>query len=188
MNERKPQGRRLVALLLTAVMLVSLLPVAVFAADGGSFALMAVTEEGLLIEPAYVSYAQGATVGEALLGSGYTFTGIDTGTVTAVNGTSGSFTLCGAALEDPAAGVTALWLTTNSSQVYGSNLAGLLQKMAQYKADGSGVQSDADAQAAYAAAASGFYGADDAAAGTPASRMPSAIPAALPPARRRFWR
>lgn len=177
MKEKKPQGHRLMALLLAAVMLVSLLPVAVFAADGGSFALLAVTEEGLLIEPAYVSYAQGATVGEALLGSGYTFTGIDTGTVTAVNGTSGSFTLCGAALEDPAAGVTALWLTTNSSQVYGSNLAGLLQKMAQYKADGSGVQSDADAQAAYAAAASGFYGADDAAAATLSAGLGNAMDA-----------
>ena len=51
MKEKTHLGNRLLSVLLTVLMLLSLLPSAALAADTQQIALMAVTQNGFLIEP-----------------------------------------------------------------------------------------------------------------------------------------
>ena len=128
---------------------------------GGSFALMAVTSSGLLIEPCYVSYAAGATVKQALKGSGHTFEGIDSGFISAIDGVVDNYSLYydngGYSLDEPASGVTALWFTTNSAQLYSDDLLDLVLEMTRYNTATNGVKDYTAAKTAYTAAASNFY-------------------------------
>ena len=54
--------KRLMAALLACLMLLSLLPVPAYAADDGRIALLAVTQDGYVIEPEYIGYRSGDTV------------------------------------------------------------------------------------------------------------------------------
>lgn len=78
--------KRLMAALLACLMLLSLLPVPAYAADDGRIALLAVTQDGYVIEPEYIGYRSGDTVKDVLKNSGHTFSGIDSGFITAVDG------------------------------------------------------------------------------------------------------
>lgn len=62
MKEKTHLGNRLLSVLLTFLMLLSLLPSAALAADTQQIALMAVTQDGFLIKPEYVTYHSGDTV------------------------------------------------------------------------------------------------------------------------------
>ena len=66
MKEKTHLGNRLLSVLLTFLMLLSLLPSAALAADTQQIALMAVTQNGFLIEPEYVTYHSGDTVKDEL--------------------------------------------------------------------------------------------------------------------------
>lgn len=66
MKEKTHLGNRLLSVLLTFLMLLSLLPSAALAADTQQIALMAVTQNGFLIEPEYVTYHSGDTVKDVL--------------------------------------------------------------------------------------------------------------------------
>ena len=79
MKEKTHLGNRLLSVLLTFLMLLSLLPSAALAADTQQIALMAVTQNGFLIEPEYVTYHSGDTVKDVLKKSSHTFSGIDSG-------------------------------------------------------------------------------------------------------------
>ena len=157
--------KRLMAALLACLMLVSLLPVRVYAADAGKIALLAVTQDGYVIEPEYMTYHDGDTVKDVLKGSGHTFAGIDSGFITAVDGHVDNYSLHydgdGYQLDAPAKGLTAIWFTTNASQSYGSSLLNLAERMAAYRTATNGVQNYAAAKAAYDAAHSAFYAATD---------------------------
>lgn len=61
MKEKTHLGNRLLSVLLTFLMLLSLLPSAALAADTQQIALMAVTQDGFLIKPEYVTYHSGDT-------------------------------------------------------------------------------------------------------------------------------
>ena len=163
-------GKRLTALLLSCILLLSLLPTAAFAAEEGKIALMAVTADGFLIEPEYISYTTGNTVKDVLKASGHTFSGIDGGFISAIDGRSDNFSLHydgdGYALDASAEKLTAIWFTANANQSYGENLRALAVRMADYNTATNGVKSYAAAQEAYAAAVAGFYAANDAAAAT----------------------
>ena len=58
---------------------------------GGSFYLTASTATATIIEPVRVDYAHGQTVKEALQASGHTFSGIESGFITAIDGVRGNF-------------------------------------------------------------------------------------------------
>lgn len=58
--------KRLMAALLACLMLLSLLPVPAYAADDGRIALLAVTQDGYVIEPEYIGYRSGDTVKDVL--------------------------------------------------------------------------------------------------------------------------
>ncbi len=90
----KNQGKKVLCLLLSVVLLVGLLPITAFAAQSQEYAFVLVVEAGgeLVIAPEYVTYTSGQTVQEALAASGHTFTGLDTGMVSAIDGVTGNFT------------------------------------------------------------------------------------------------
>lgn len=86
--------QRLCLLLWMMVMIPGLLHISAQAEEANQerFVLVAETKETLIIAPTYVYHAGGeTTVKEALGNSQYTFTGLETGMVTAIEGKSGSF-------------------------------------------------------------------------------------------------
>ena len=166
--------KRLMAALLACLMLLSLLPVPAYAADDGRIALLAVAQDGYVIEPEYIGYRSGDTVKDVLKNSGHTFSGIDSGFITAVDGRTDNYSLHydgdGYALDASAKGLTAIWFTTNANQSYGENLLHLAERMAAYNTSTNGLKDYAAAKEAYDAAHSGFYAAatQDGSAVTPA--------------------
>ena len=179
MKEKTHLGNRLLSVLLTFLMLLSLLPSAVLAADTQQIALMAVTQNGFLIEPEYVTYHSGDTVKDVLKKSGHTFSGIDNGYITAVDGTTDNFSIHydedGYKLDQSADGLTAIWFTTNSDQSHGANLQKLAANMAVYNTATNGLKDYKAAQEAYDAAVKGFYAATDTTAKTLNDALFSAI-------------
>ena len=179
MKEKTHLGNRLLSVLLTFLMLLSLLPSAALAADTQQIALMAVTQNGFLIEPEYVTYHSGDTVKDVLKKSGHTFSGIDSGYITAVDGTTDNFSIHydedGYKLDQSADGLTAIWFTTNSDQSHGANLQKLAANMAVYNTATNGLRDYKAAQEAYDAAVKGFYAATDTKAKTLNDALFSAI-------------
>ena len=179
MKEKTHLGNRLLSVLLTFLMLLSLLPSAVLAADTQQIALMAVTQDGFLIEPEYVTYHSGDTVKDVLKSSSHTFSGIDNGYITAVDGTTDNFSIHydedGYKLDQSADGLTAIWFTTNSDQSHGANLQKLAANMAVYNTATNGLKDYKAAQEAYDAAVKGFYAATDTTAKTLNDALFSAI-------------
>ena len=179
MKEKTHLGNRLLSVLLTFLMLLSLLPSAALAADTQQIALMAVTQNGFLIEPEYVTYHSGDTVKDVLKKSSHTFSGIDSGYITAVDGTTDNFSIHydedGYKLDQSADGLTAIWFTTNSSQSHGANLQKLAANMAVYNTATNGLRDYRAAQEAYDAAVKGFYAATDTTAKTLNDALFSAI-------------
>ena len=179
MKEKTHLGNRLLSVLLTFLMLLSLLPSAALAADTQQIALMAVTQDGFLIKPEYVTYHSGDTVKDVLKKSGHTFSGIDNGYITAVDGTTDNFSIHydedGYKLDQSADGLTAIWFTTNSDQSHGANLQKLAANMAVYNTATNGLKDYKAAQEAYDAAVKGFYAATDTKAKTLNDALFSAI-------------
>ena len=179
MKEKTHLGNRLLSVLLTFLMLLSLLPSAALAADTQQIALMAVTQNGFLIEPEYVTYHSGDTVKDVLKNSSHTFSGIDNGYITAVDGTTDNFSIHydedGYKLDQSADGLTAIWFTTNSDQSHGANLQKLAANMAVYNTATNGLKDYKAAQEAYDAAVKGFYAATDTKAKTLNDALFSAI-------------
>ena len=179
MKEKTHLGNRLLSVLLTFLMLLSLLPSAALAADTQQIALMAVTQNGFLIEPEYVTYHSGDTVKDVLKNSSHTFSGIDSGYITAVDDTTDNFSIHydedGYKLDQSADGLTAIWFTTNSDQSHGANLQKLAANMAAYNTATNGLKDYKAAQEAYDAAVKGFYAATDTTAKTLNDALFSAI-------------
>ena len=179
MKEKTHLGNRLLSVLLTFLMLLSLLPSAALAADTQQIALMAVTQNGFLIKPEYVTYHSGDTVKDVLKNSSHTFSGIDNGYITAVDGTTDNFSIHydedGYKLDQSADGLTAIWFTTNSDQSHGANLQKLAANMAVYNTATNGLKDYKAAQEAYDAAVKGFYAATDTKAKTLNDALFSAI-------------
>lgn len=174
---RKPTGKGLVSLLLAVAMLCSLLPTTVFASSGGQFVLVAEAGEKLLIPPGYVSYTAGQTVAQALAASGHSFEGLETGAVTAIDGTVGNFTRSdqsgGYDLSTSASQVTHYRFSEETTSTPSEGLKQLMTAMADYREKTPDVQ--AAAADAYEAACKGFTVADSDSAKTLAESLKSAI-------------
>ena len=127
----------------------------------GQFVLMAVNKNGFVIEPCYVPYATGETLKDALKASGYTFEGMDSGFITAIEGDVNEYSLYydngGYSLDTPAANVSAVWFTANSSQGYQEDLLNLTVQMANYVTSTNGVKNYDKAKLAYETAVREFY-------------------------------
>ncbi len=89
----KKQGLRIICLILSLVLLAGVLPAAALAVEpAGKFVLVVEAGGKLVVAPEYITYTEGQTIGEALVNSGHTFTGIEQGQVTAVDDVTGNFT------------------------------------------------------------------------------------------------
>ena len=172
-------SKRLVDARVVCLLLLCLLPVPACAADDGRIALLAVAQDGYVIEPEYIGYRSGGTVKDVLKNSGHTFSGIDSGFITAVDGRTDNYSLHydgdGYALDASAKGLTAIWFTTNANQSYGENLLHLAERMAAYNTSTNGLKDYAAAKEAYDAAHSGFYAATNAAAAPLRTALEKAI-------------
>lgn len=164
--------RKILSVFIVIAMLAAWIPssaLTVFADVQGSFALMVLSSGGPVIAPEYVSYGEGETIREALMGSGHAFTGIESGGfITAVDGVADNYSIAydgaGFDLDVNAGGITALYITANYEQTYSETLLALVKEMAAYNASTDGRKNDPGCNQAYAAALSGFYAADEGAA------------------------
>ncbi|MBO5323994.1 MAG: PQQ-binding-like beta-propeller repeat protein [Oscillospiraceae bacterium] len=117
---RMKKGLRLFCLLLSCLLLIGVLPSQAQAAESaGKFVLTAEAGGKLVIAPEYITYTGGQTLGEALQNSGHTFTGMDQGQITAIDGVTGNYTRSdqngGYDLSVPAASVTHFCFSERSS-------------------------------------------------------------------------
>ena len=85
-------GKRILCMVLSAVLLLGVMPASAFAAKDNSFVLVAEGGGKLVIAPAYVAYEAGQTVREALAASGHSFTGLAEGVISEINGVVGNYT------------------------------------------------------------------------------------------------
>ena len=137
--------KRLVCLLLSALLLIGCMPMAASAAEN---AFILVVEAGgkLIVAPEYVSYTAGQTVAQALSASGHTFTGLDIGMISAIDGVTGNFTRSdengGYDLSVGAASIRYLRFSEDTSSKPSEGLKQLMRAMADYRTK------DADVQAA----------------------------------------
>ncbi len=153
--------KRAASLLLSIILIISCVNMA-FAADG-TFTLAVAKGGNVLIEPVQIHYTAGQSIADALAGSGYTFEGLETGYVSAIEGKSGNFVRFydggGYDLSKAASGITALVFT--ESENYSQSLLQLVKSMSAYRTRTDHVQNYASAKEAYEAALKGFGTADE---------------------------
>ena len=168
--------KRLACLLLSALLLIGCLPVTGFAAENG-FILVAEGGGKLVVEPEYVSYTAGQTVAHALSASGHTFTGLDTGMISAIDGVTGNYTRSDENgnydLSVSAASIGYLRFSEDTSSKPGDGLKQLMRAMADYKKKDSDVQ--AAAKKEYGTARDLFVGINGESAKTLAASLNDAV-------------
>lgn len=168
--------KRLACLLLSALLLIGCLPVTVFAAENG-FILVAEAGGKLVIAPEYVSYTAGQTAAQALSASGHTFTGLDTGMISAIDGVTGNYTRSDENgnydLSVSAASIGYLRFSEDTSSKPGDGLKQLMRAMADYKKKDSDVQ--AAAKKEYGTARDLFVGINGESAKTLAASLNDAV-------------
>lgn len=166
---RMKQGFRAVCLLFACLLLIGILPAKAQAAEpAGKFVLVVEAGGKLVIAPEYIPYAEGQSLGEALENSGHTFTGMDQGQITAIDGVTGNYTRSdqdgGYDLSGPASSVTHFCFSERSSSESKPNegLLLLMTAMADYLKKEEDVRKAAKTE--YDAAKKNFVGAstDDA--------------------------
>ena len=90
-------------------------PILTGAENSGSFVLAVFSQNVVVIEPVKVAYEAGETVKDALVKSGYTFTGIENGFIQAVEDVSGNYSISfadgGFALDTPADKVGTMFIS-----------------------------------------------------------------------------
>ena len=117
---RIKKGLRCFSILLSCLLLIGVLSTHVYAAEpAGKFVLVVEAGGKLVVSPEYIPYTEGQTLGEALENSSHTFTGMDQGQITAIDGVTGNFTRSdqngGYDLSVPAASVTHFSFSERSS-------------------------------------------------------------------------
>ena len=180
---RKYQRMQFVCLLLSVLLVVCLVPTTAQAEEtaAGQFILVAEAGGKLVIAPEYVTYTQGQTIGDALLASQHTFTGLDVGQVTAIDGVTGNYTRSdqngGYDLTTPASSVTHYCFSErpSSESKPKEGMQQLMTAMAEYLTKDADVQQAA--KTAYQAAYTSFVAcaAEDADAKTLAYELNKAV-------------
>ncbi|MBR6650531.1 MAG: hypothetical protein IKL36_03880, partial [Clostridia bacterium] len=159
----KKQGLRIICLMLSLILLIGVLPATALAVEpAGKFILVVEAGGELVVAPEYITYTEGQTIGDALINSGHTFTGIEQGQVTAVDDVTGNFTRSdqngGYDLTTPAASVTHYCFSERASSESKPNdgIMLLMTAMADYLIKDTDVQKAAKAE--YDAAKEYFVG------------------------------
>lgn len=179
MRKNKNSGRKIRWLLFFACLLTGLMPIKGYAAEKTeqAFILSVETEEKLIVAPEYVTYTDGQTIEQALKESGHTFTGLETGMVTAVDGVTGNFTRSDENgsydLSASASSVKYFRFSERTDSKPGKGLQKLMMAMADYLEKDSDVKQAA--KDAYDTAKAQFAGISDASAKTLAENLNTAI-------------
>lgn len=169
--------KKILFLLLCAALLGALaVPAAAADEKTDSFVLTVVTANGIIIDPSYISYTGDQTIREALLASGHTFTGLESGYfIEKVNNISGTFYLFYDGgkhdLSVPASEIRTLCIGETSQ--YSENLLDLIRDMAQCKE--TTAYKYPDVQAAYKVCYAAIRNGDADAAKTAHDQLKSAI-------------
>lgn len=170
--------KALSALMALAIVL-SVLPVQVFSGTQGRFCLVVEASGSLVIPPEYVSYEEGMTVREALLASGHTFRGIDSGNITMIDGEEGNYNRYDEdneyQLDKSAAEVSFYRFSEGASGGPSAALQSLMTAMAEWKIADDDVQMAANDE--YQDAVKHFVGASDSTAQQLANALTSAMEA-----------
>lgn len=174
---KKHTGKGLISLALALALLFSLLPTTAFAAEGGSFVLVAEAGGKLVIPPESISYTPGQSLGEALAATSHSFVGLEEGIVTAIDGVVGNFTRSdqtgGYDLAQAASNVTHFRFSEETSSAPSEGLLLLMTAMAAYLDKTPDTQ--AAAREAYRQACDGFVGIDSDSARTLAAQLNAAM-------------
>ena len=168
--------KRLACLLLSALLLIGCLPVTALAAENG-FILVVEAGGKLVIAPEYISCTAGQTAAQSLSASGHTFTGLDTGMISAIDGVTGNFTRSDENgnydLSVSAASIGYLRFSEDMDSKPSDGLKQLMTAMADYKKKGGDVQ--AAAKKEYDTARDLFVGINSESAKTLASNLNDAV-------------
>ena len=168
--------KRAVSGLLVLVLLIGMLPVSTFAAEG-AFVLAVEAGGVLVVAPEYVFYSEGQTVRQALQASGHTFTGLEEGWITAIDEITGNFKRSdehgGFDLDAPASEVNFYRFCEDADAQPSQGLQQLMTAMAEYDKKDEDVQSAA--WEAYEAAYTQFVGIDSDSAALLAEEILTAI-------------
>lgn len=177
MKNRKGIG--LAGLVLMLIFMIGLLTMPAAAAGTHNRFILVVEAGGrLVVAPEYVTYAPGSDIREALGNSGHSFTGLEQGIVTAINGVEGSYTRSDQTgsydLTIPASSVTHYRFSENSDSSQPSEgLMLLMAAMAEYSSKDADVRNAA--KAAYQKAYSSFVGINSANAELYAQELNQAV-------------
>lgn len=174
---------RILAAVLTVVMVFSgvQIPAAADtqtgASQAGSFVLAAATAQKAVIEPVTVNYTAGQTVKDALKTSGYTFTGLDAGFITEIQGEVGNYSLffSDGGYDLNASPESIAVVAFVEGELYSDNMVKLITRMAQYKEMTNHVQNYQKAKEAYSNALDGLGYADNTKAGQLLEALNAAI-------------
>lgn len=178
---KREQGKRLMSLLLSVLLVVGLLPTTARAEEntGGRFILVAEGKKDLIIAPEYVTYSDGQKIGEVLENSKFNFT-FSSGLITAINDVTGNYSISdqngNGDLNGLASSVTHYRFrdyTENSDRAPSQGLQQLMTAMADYLEEEPDVQKAAKAE--YQAAYRQFVGIDSASAKTLAKTLTDAV-------------
>lgn len=147
---KRKYGTKVVSLLLSALLLLGLMPDTAYAAQENAFILVAEAEGKLLIEPEYVTYTDGQTIKSALADSGHTFTGLNEGWITAIDNVTGNYTRSDengkADLSLPASEIQYYRFSENTNSQPSKGLQSLMEAMADYQLEESDVKKAAKTQ------------------------------------------
>ena len=170
--------KRFVSILLLLALLLGCLPISALAAgEEGYFYFSASTQSSLIIAPERVCYTSGQTIKQALAASGHVFTGLESGIVTAIDGTAGNFVRGDETgdynLDKQASSVNYFAFREASDSALSLAFQSLMQAMADYLYEEADVQQAA--KAAYDNAYNSYPGADDALAQSLADALEKAV-------------
>lgn len=131
----------------------------------------------LVVGPEYVSYQAGQTVQQALQNSGHTFTGIESGMISAIDGVTAGYTRSdengGYDLSAQASSISFFRFSEEESSKPGANLQKLMTAMADYRTKEADVQNAALEN--YTSARERFAGVTEELAGTLAVQLNQAM-------------
>ena len=170
-------GKRILCLVLVAVLLMGVMPASAFAVKENAFVLVAEGGGSLVIAPVYVEYEAGQTIRQALAATGHIFTGLEDGVISEINGVVGNYTRSddegGYDLDRAASEIRYFRISEASDSKPSEGLKKLMTAMADYRLKEADVQ--AAAKSAYDMAYSQFVGIDSSSAAVLAEDLIDAV-------------
>ena len=175
--------RKLIVLFLAVIMTVTFVPVSFAAESGGgsggrTFALAAIDQDGIVIEPCLVSYEEGDTIADALAACGHQFDGLEDDWIDTIDGHTDNYVRFydGGAydLRRPASEVQTALLFTVGEMGDPTNHLRLVKLLAEHEQKDAAIRKYGPVKKAYQAAKENLPTANSEKAGTLADDLTAA--------------